>query len=120
MMATWITAEQLPVRGVREPGEGMPISGGGRNERPVDGVHLEAVLHVDILRDVVRIVVIQEIILQRPAEYQQGSQKQNGANNGRTGVAGRFHCANVWPFLAAITSAICRRSSGRRSFVEAK
>ena len=75
MMRRRVEAGERDDRHVRQPREGMPGAGRGRRERPRDAVRGQTALHLGILGDVQRIVVVQK---RRAAERQEENDRTSG------------------------------------------
>ena len=78
MMHRGLLAEELAIQHMRKPGDGMPITRVTGCECPLNILPIQTALNVRIGGDVIRIVVIDEIVLQRrrvDRESHKGKQK---------------------------------------------
>ena len=60
VMAGRIELEKLAIQGVRKPGQRMPVGLIESCERPMHRVPVQPLLHVQVVRDVTRVIVIDE------------------------------------------------------------
>ncbi len=61
MAPTAIESENLHIQHVGQPGYGEPVRGLARGERPLDAIGCNALADLRIIRDVIRIIEIDEI-----------------------------------------------------------
>src|SRR5712672_293818 len=92
MMAGRFQAKDLDIHHVREPGQWMPIAGGGGLKRPFNACPGQALLDVSVGGDVVRVIVTYEIVVEGREECptdQSGEQKgcERGSMSKNEGTA---------------------------------
>jgi hypothetical protein len=91
MMQGGFLAEELAIERVREPSDGMPVAGVTGCEGPANILPIEAGLDVWVGRDVIRIVVVDEIVVERGqvnGESQDGKEKAKHRRRAESPVPG--------------------------------
>jgi hypothetical protein len=79
MMPSRLQSEELHIDHMGDPGQGMPVAGMARGERPQDPLHGKAVLNVPVFGDVIRIIEINEIALRDlPEGHEGGDDEEQG------------------------------------------
>ena len=82
MVRAWIHSKELAIDHVRNCRERMPVLGMNVGERPCDAAPRQSCAHVRIVEHVKRVVVINELVMERLAEHRprQRDQKKTDAN----------------------------------------
>ena len=79
MVESAIEAEKLDVQHVRQPGQREPVAGERMPERPSHAFRRDPGAHMDVRRDVIRVVVVDETEVQRlPVDRKNGRHQQDG------------------------------------------
>ena len=76
VMPARVQAEELAIEHVREPGERMPVGGPRGHKRPPDVLRRQSAPHMRIFRDVILVVLGDEIVFERGREGQPDQRQQ--------------------------------------------
>ena len=79
-MRAWIQPKELAIEHVRDRGEGMPVLGMNMRERPRDATPAQSRTHVRVIEHVKRIVIINELVMERLSEHRPRDRDQKEAD----------------------------------------
>ena len=80
MVPAGISAEQLPVKHMRNPGQRMPIASVSRSESPRDTTACESSFDMRVFCDIVHIVVVDEVVASHLPINSEGGKCQSQIN----------------------------------------
>lgn len=83
MMTSGIQPVDFTIYHMRNPGDGVPVAGVGGSEGPGDTLPSQPVLNVQVLRDVILVIKIDEIVMSDRPKADEG---QNGKRETDTGT----------------------------------
>src|SRR5437899_2621187 len=83
MVHRGLLAEELAIQHVRKPGNGVPITGMAGRERPLNIFPIQTALNVRIGRDIIRIVVIDEVVSESGQVNGESQYREQEAEQGR-------------------------------------
>jgi hypothetical protein len=63
MVADWVEAKELTIQGMRQPGQGMPVSITKGRERPLHGVPRRTGQDMVILLNIRQVIEIDEVVM---------------------------------------------------------
>src|SRR5437870_5830996 len=79
MVSPRFRSEELTIQHVREPGQGMPISGCRTGEGPGEVFPTQPPLHVAVSADIIGVIELQKTVLERGKEGPEHEHKKNNS-----------------------------------------